>query len=276
MHHFLHGNEGELVEKVKNMFTGGELWIAGNDDAGGIGALGVAAGLIAEEAQYIVHSVLFEDTTLSLEEREGWIHTIRQNPKILEDHLKITEAGDVLIRRAVQGSPSVRPAVIKNIGYSRNAHGHRSVAAAYPPSVGPGEIEVTVEAFGLTDLDAEIPLAAFVGPAEGKRVIGYSFQKLVDTVVVGKTSITPLIDSVSATDAVSLPSSVLPAWVGFVELGKIEKNSVTLVHDALSRKYVRSVPCLKVFIYCFRRRTCRCSDRPGIRWPRILHRLFKG
>ena len=38
------------------MFTGGELWIAGNDDAGGIGALGVAAGLIAEEAQFTVHS----------------------------------------------------------------------------------------------------------------------------------------------------------------------------------------------------------------------------
>ena len=276
MHHFLHGNEGDLVEKVKNMFTGGELWIAGNDDAGGIGALGVAAGLIAEEAQFTVHSVLFEDTTLSLEEREGWIHTIRQNPKILEDHLKVTEAGDVLIRRAVQGSPSVRPAVIKNIGYSRNAYGHRSVAAAYPPSVGPGEIEVTVEAFGLTDLDAETPLTAFVGTAEGKKVVGYFSQKLVDTVIVGKTGTTPLIDSVSATDAVSLPSSVLPAWVGLVELGRIEKSSVILVHDALSRKYTHLVPCLKDFIYCFRRRTCRCSDRPGIRWPRILHRLFKG
>ena len=241
IHHFLHGNEGELVEKVKTMPTEGELWIVGNDDATGIGALGVAAGLIAEEAQFTVHSILFEDTTLSDEEREGWIHTIRQNPKILEDHLKVTDAGEVLVRRAVQGSPSIKPAEIKSVGYSKNVHGHRSVAAAYPSPVGPGEVEVAVEAFGLTDLEAETPLTAFVGTADGQKVLGYSYQKLIDTVVVDKASITPLIDSVSVTDAVSLPTSVLPAWTGLVELGRIEKNSVVLVHDALSRKFSRSV-----------------------------------
>ena len=236
VHHFLHGNEGELVEKVKAMPTEGELWIVGNDDAAGIGALGVAAGLIAEETQFTVYSVLFEDTALTDEEREGWIHTIRQNPKILEDHLKVTGAGEVLVRRAVQGSPSVKPTEIKSVGYSKNAHGRRSVAAAYPLPAGPGEIEVTVEAFGLTDLEAETPLAAFVGTTDGQKVLGYSYQKLVDTVVVDKSSITPLIDSVSVADAVSLPTSVLPAWTGLVELGRIEKNSVVLVHDALSRK----------------------------------------
>ena len=237
IHHFHHGNEGELVEKVKAMPTEGELWIVGNDDAAGIGALGVAAGLIAEEAQFTVHSVLFEDTNLTVEEREGWIHTIRQNPKVLEDHLKVTEAGEVLVRRAVQGSPSIRPTEIKSIGYSKNTHGHRSVAAAYPPLAGSGEIEIAVEAFGLTDLEAETPLTAFAGTADGKKVLGYSYQKLVDTVVVNKAGITPLLDSVSVADAVALPTSVLPAWVGLVELGRIEKNSVILVHDALSRKF---------------------------------------
>lgn len=242
IHHFLHGNEGELVDKVKTMPPEGELWIVGNDDAAGIGALGVAAGLIAEEIQFTVHSVLFEDTTFSVEQREGWIHTIRQNPKILEDHLKVTGAGEVLVRRAVQGSPGIKSTIVKNIGYSRNAYGHRSVAAAYPPPAGPGEIEVAVEAFGLTDIDADIPLTAFVGTtADGRKVIGYSYQKLIDTIVVDRTSVIPLIDSVSITDAVSLPSSVLPAWVGLVELGRIEKNSVILVHDALSRGSTFSV-----------------------------------
>ena len=134
-----------------------------------------------------MHSVLFEATTLSVEEREGWIHTIRQNPKTLEDHLKVTGAGEVFVRRAVRGSPSVKPAVIRNVGYSKNAHGHHSVAAAYPPPVGSGEVEVAVEAFGLTDLDAETPLAAFVGIVDGQKVIGYSHQKLIDTVVIDKT-----------------------------------------------------------------------------------------
>ena len=242
IHHFLHGNEGELVQKVKTMPTEGELWIVGNDDASGIGALGAAAGLIAEEAQFTVHSVLFEDTTLTVEEREGWIHTIRPNPKILEDHLKVTSAGEVLVRRAVQGSPSVRPAEIKNIGYSKNSHGHRSIAAAYPPPVGSGEVEVAVDAFGLTDLEAETPLTAFVGTADGQKVLGYSYQKLIDTVVVDRSSITPLTNSVSVADAVSLPTSALPAWVGLVEFGRIDKNSVVLVHDALSRKPSYLIP----------------------------------
>ena len=230
------------MEKVKAMPAEGELWIVGNDDASGIGALGVAAGLIAEEAQFTVHSVLFEDITLSVEEREGWVHTIRQNPKILEDHLKVTDAGEVLIRRAVQGSPSVKSAEIKNVGFSKNSHGHRSVAAAYPPPVGSGEVEVAVEAFGLTDLEAETPLTAFVGTANGQKVLGYSHQKLIDSIVVDKASITPLVDSVPVTDAVSLPTSVLPAWVGLVELGRIEKNSVVLVHDALSRRFLHFIP----------------------------------
>ena len=261
IHHFLHGNEGELVEKVKAMPTEGELWIVGNDDAAGIGALGVAAGLIAEEAQFTVHSVLFEDTTLSEEEREGWIHTIRQNPKILEDHLKVTDAGEVLVRRAVQGSPSIRPAEIKSVGYSKNAHGHRSVAAAYPSPAGPGKVEVTVEAFGLTDLESDTPLTAFVGTANGQKVLGYSYQKLIDTIVVDTASVTPLVNSVSISDAVSLPTSVLPAWTGLVELGRIEKNSVVLVHDALSRKFPAQFHTCDCSTYRYRCWTCCSPDR---------------
>ena len=235
IHHFLHGNEGELVEKVKTMPTEGELWVVGNNDAAGIGALGVAAGLIAEEAQFTVHSVLFKDATLSVEERKGWVHTIRQNPKILEDHLKVTDTGEVLVRRAVQGSPSVRPVEVRNVRYLKNSHGHHSVAAAYPLPVCPGEVEVAVEAFGLTNLETEVPLTA-----DGQKVLGYSHQKLLDTVVVDKTSTTPLINFIPVADAVSLPTLVLPAWIGLIELGRVEKNSVVLVHDALSRKF----PCL--------------------------------
>ena len=241
-HHFLHGNEGELVEKVKRMPAEGELWIVGNDDAAGIGALGVGAGLIAEEAQFTVHSVLFEDTSLSAEEREDWVHTIRHNPKILEDHLKVTAEGEILVRRAVQGSPSTKDFAIHHVGYSKNSHGHRSVAAVYPPLPGPNEVEVAVEAFGLTDLEADSPLTAFVGSVYGKKVLGYSYQKLIDTVVVDKKVITSLPESVSVADAVSLPTAILPAWVGLVELGRIEKDSVVLVHDALSRAFLLSFP----------------------------------
>ena len=234
-HHFFHGNESWLVEKVNKMPAGGELWIIGSDDAAGIGALGVAAGLIAEEVLFTVRSILFEDASTSFHEREDWIHAIRRNPKILEDHLKVSAAGEVLVRRTVQGSPSTRSLDVRHIGYSKNSHGQRSVAAAYPSLPGPNEVEIVVEAFGLTELEAEAPLTAFVGSVGGKKVLGYSYQKLRDVVAIDKAAVVSLPRSVSVVDAVCLPAAVLPAWVGLVEVGRIERDSVVLVHDALSR-----------------------------------------
>ncbi|KAF9642250.1 hypothetical protein BDM02DRAFT_3193609 [Thelephora ganbajun] len=169
------------------------------------------------------HSVLFEDTSLSVGEREGWIHTIRQNPKILDNHLKVTPAGEVLVRHTVQGSPSTRDFEICHFGYSKNSHGHRSLAAAYPPLPGPNEVKVAVEAFGLTDLKDDIPLAAFL-----------LLSETCQYVVVDKKPIISLSESFSITDVVSLPTTILSTWVGLVEVGRIEKDSIVLVHDALS------------------------------------------
>jgi len=113
-------------------------------------------GLIAAsgEAQFTVHSILFVDTSLSVDEHVGWIHTICHDSKVLEDHLKTTAPGEVLVRHAVQGSPSTKNFEIHHVGYSKNSHTRRSVA----PLPRTNEVEVTVEAFGLTDLEAETPL----------------------------------------------------------------------------------------------------------------------
>jgi len=140
-----------------------------------------------------------------------------------------------LVRRVIQGSPDTRSFEIRHIGYSKNSHGHRSVVAAYPPLPGPNEVEIAVEAFGLTELEAKAPLTAFVGSVGGKKVLGYSYQKLRDTAVVDNTAIVSLPDSVPAVDAACIPVVVLPAWVGLVEVGRIKKDSIVLIHDALSR-----------------------------------------
>lgn len=87
--------------------------------------------------------------------------------------------------------------------------------------VSPGEFEVTVEAFSITGPDVEIPLTAFVGTADEQRIIGYSHQELIDTIVVENTSLT---DTLSATDAVSLPPSVLPALLVLSNSGGPRQN----------------------------------------------------
>jgi len=220
------------------------MWIIRKDNATGIGAMGVAAGPTAEEVQFTVRSVLFEDPSLSVDQHEDWIHAIRHNPKTLEDHLKITAAGNVLIRRTVHGSPSTRNFEIRRIGYSKNSHGHRSVAAAYPHLSGPNKVEVAIEASGLTEFETETPLTAFVGRVDGKRVLGYSYQRLGDTVVIDKAAVTYLPHSVPVVDAVCLSAVVLPAWVGLVEVERIEKDSIVL--DALS--FVSSLYLRNIFV----------------------------
>jgi hypothetical protein len=70
IHHFVRGNEGKLVECVQKMSPEGELWVCGNDDA-----TGIAAGLVAEEARFTIHSVLFKDKSeKTVEQCESWIH----------------------------------------------------------------------------------------------------------------------------------------------------------------------------------------------------------
>ena len=69
------------------------------------------------------------------------------------------------------------------------------------------------------------------------QVLGYSYQKLTDTVVIDKEAIIPPPESISVADVVSLPTTILSAWVGLIEVGGVDKNSIVLVHDALSRAY---------------------------------------
>ena len=147
----------------------------------------------------------------------------------------LPKAGEELVRRAVQGSPTTKKVEIRHSGYLKSSHGHQSVAAPCLPLPEPNKVKVAVEAFGLTDLESDLLLTAFVGSIDGKRVVGCSYQKIVDTVAVNRKAITSLPESVSVEDVVSLPIAVLPAWVGLVEVGRVEKNSIVLVHDALSR-----------------------------------------
>ena len=67
---FEHGNEGELIEIAKDISSEAELWITGNNDAAGIGALGIALYIITESPEYQVFCVLFKDHSLDEAARE--------------------------------------------------------------------------------------------------------------------------------------------------------------------------------------------------------------
>jgi len=99
-------------------------------------------------------------------------------PQDLGHHLKVTATGKVFVRGAVQESPSTRS--------SRWHQAHRILKELSWPPVrgcclpllpGPNEVEIAVKSFGLTDPEAEVLLATFVGSGGGKKIPGYSNQK---------------------------------------------------------------------------------------------------
>ena len=141
---FNHGQEGELVEIARNVSAEAELWIIGNDDAAGIGALGVASCIIAESPDYKVYSVLFEDHLLDEAAREKVVHDLRRNALLLEQHMKISKNGEVFVRRLVHGGAEVKDVVIPAAALADSG----AVTAYFPPALGPSDVEIAVEALG--------------------------------------------------------------------------------------------------------------------------------
>lgn len=111
IHHFAHGNEGDLVQTVSTLPGSTELWVLGNDDAAGIGAMGLVS-CIAAENEVDVRSLIFEDHSLDKAGREAVIQSLRRKPGLLEQHMKVTRDGDLLVRRLVSGSPQSKASLL--------------------------------------------------------------------------------------------------------------------------------------------------------------------
>jgi len=190
-HHFLHGNEGELVEKVKRMATEGELWVIGSDDAAGIGALGVSAGLIAEEAQFTVYSVLFGTLPcLLMNARAGSTPSVTTLGS-WEATSRLPCPARFWFAVPSKDRPAPRTSRFTTSDTPRT-HGQRSVAAAFPLLPGPNEVEIAVEAFDLTELEYQTPFTAFVG-----------------RVIEGRSSVIPARDSGTLLSRIRGPSPLL-------------------------------------------------------------------
>lgn len=167
IHPFTHGHESELVEIAQNISIETELWITGNDDAGGIGALGIASCIIAESPEYKVYSVLFEDHSLDKAAREKAVHDMRGNTLLLEQHMMVSKDGDVLVRRLVHGGAEVKNVAIPATAMSAVTPGE--VTAYFPPALGPYDVEIVAEALGIeASLSSQYPLTVIVGRVKSK------------------------------------------------------------------------------------------------------------
>ncbi|KAI6098831.1 putative nonribosomal peptide synthetase [Pisolithus croceorrhizus] len=238
---FVHGQESDLVEVAKNITAEAELWITGNDDAAGIGALGVASCIIAESPEYKVYSVLFEDHSLDHDAREKAVHDLRRNSLLLEQHMKITKNGEVFVRRLVHGGAEVKDAAIPATSISESG----AVSAYFPPALGPFDIEIAIEALGTEVNASPQPALTVVGHVKSTGtdvarndldglVVAIASQSPADIVVVPQGAVVALPASISPTDAASLTTSFLASWIGLVVRGSIKSTSIVLIHDAAS------------------------------------------
>lgn len=164
---FKHGQEGDLVEITKNISSEAELWITGNDDAAGIGALGIASCLIAESPEYQVYSVLFEDHSLDGTARERIVHDLRKNVLLLEQHMKINKNGDVFVRRLVHGGADVKEIAIPAASLTEVP---AAVAAYFPPPLKASDVEIKVNALGIESGADSKSALTFVGSVKSRGI----------------------------------------------------------------------------------------------------------
>ncbi|KAI6009612.1 putative nonribosomal peptide synthetase [Pisolithus orientalis] len=262
---FAHGQEGDLVEIAKNITAEAELWITGNDDAAGIGALSVASCIIAESPGYKIYSVLFEDHSLDNDAREKAVHDLRRNSLLLEQHMKITKDGEVFVRRLVHGGAEVKDAVIPAASITESG----AVSAYFPPALGPSEIEIAVEALGTEVNASPQPALTVVGRIKSTGmnvarndldglVVAIASQSPADVVVVPQDAVVSLPVGVSSTDAASLTASFLASWIGLVVRGCIKSSSIVLIHDATSAAGFSAIQVAKRF---GSRVLCTVADR---------------
>ncbi|KAG6333238.1 hypothetical protein ID866_5853, partial [Astraeus odoratus] len=251
---FVHGQEGELVEIAKNLSAEAELWITGNDDAAGIGALGIASCIIAESPEYKVYSVLFEDHSLDEVAREKAVHELRRNSLLLEQHMKISKNGGVFVRRLVHGGADVKSVAIPAAGITESG----AAAAYFPPALGPSDVEIAVEALGIEASASAKSAITVVGRVKSRGsavsrtdldgfVVAIASQAPAGVVVVPHEAVVPLPGGVNPTDAAALPPAFLAAWAGLVVRGSIKSNSTVLVHDATSVSGFSAVQVAKRF-----------------------------
>jgi hypothetical protein len=263
IHHFKHGNEGQLVEIVKSLSASSELWIVGNDDAPGCGAMGITACVAAESPDFTVRTLIFENHDISPEARAEIIHSLRQSPLLLEQHLKYSCDGEIFVRRLVHGSSEVK--TITAFGILANTL-KGQVVPYFPRNIRPTEVQVFVNALGVDNLSGDQSLFAFVGkithlgpdvtnvslgtnvsrrpftiPRYIKigfcpQVVGVVNGAITDIVVVDQTSIVALPSNLIDNDAAVLPITALAAWCALFETTRITDKSIVLIHDAGSRK----------------------------------------
>jgi hypothetical protein len=264
IHHFKHGNEGQLVEIVKSLSVSSELWIVGNDDAPGCGAMGITACVAAESPEFTVRTLLFENHDISPEARAEIIHSLRQSPLLLERHLKYSGDGEIFVRRLVYGSPEVKAVTAAGILASTSKS---QVVPYFPRNIRPTEAQVSVNALGMDNMSGDKALFAFVGkithlgsnvtnvslgtnvsrlplliPHHVKivlfpQVVGVVNGAITDIVVVDQTSIVALPSNL-IDNAAALPITALAAWYALLETTRITDKSTVLIHDAGSCKWM--------------------------------------
>jgi len=159
------------------------------------------------------------------------------------------------------------------IGYSKNSHGRRSVAATYPLFPDPTRSRSPSNCSALPTLRPRFLSPPSSGALmERKRSVVHISGSLTPL-----SSTRPLPEFVSVPDVVSLPTAILPAWVRLVKVGRIEKDSVILIHDALSRMSLCFFP-LEMFSLthlAYRHRAYRSSNHPGFGSISVFHRRIK-
>jgi len=163
---FKHSQEGDLTEIAKDISLEAKLWITGNGNAAGIGALSITSCLITESPEYQVFLILFEDHSLDEVAREKVVHDLRKNSLLLEQHMKISKSGKVLVHRLIYGRADVKQVPLPAAGLAGPSG---ALAAYFPPALTASDVEIEVKALGIYPGASSEPALMFIGVVKSYR-----------------------------------------------------------------------------------------------------------
>ena len=180
IHHFTHGTEGKLVKIIDKLSDDSEMWIIGDDNAVGMGALGIAACVIAESPNFVVRSLLFEDHGLGTKARDDIVRSLHQRPSLLEQHMKYTRTGDIFVRRLVY-PPHIKVDSVKADSAVTLSPMESNGTLDCPPRIGPTELQVSIDSICVDSASANKSCVAFLGTVTSS---GEDVKRFADTTKV--------------------------------------------------------------------------------------------
>jgi hypothetical protein len=176
-----------------------------------------------------IHSLIFENHDIFPEARERIVHSLRETPLHLEQHLKYTLSDEIFVRRLIYSSSEIK----NNTAPGLLAHSLKGMVSPYfPPRIKPTDVQVSVRVLGVDSPSEEESLVSFVGKIID---LGADVNNVtVETDVSGRISLLDILYVKFNTTTVLQVVGVTDDPISDIVI--VDRNAIVALPDGLRRR----------------------------------------